>query len=173
MSRVLLSAKAFSVERREFPRPGGGPPIIRDVVVHPGAVAILPRLDDRHLVLIRHRRRAVEQELWELPAGTLEPGENPEQCALRELEEETGYRAAELSPLCEFYTTPGICTERMHVFLASNLTETQQDLQGTEQIEVHVVEVDEVRRMLRAGEIEDGKTIAGLGTYFLREGQRH
>ncbi len=169
MSRVLLSGAVFSVERREYPRPQGQP-VVREVVVHPGAVTILPLLDDRRMVLIRNRRLAVGKELLELPAGTLEPDESPRECAHRELEEETGYRAGELAPLCEFYTTPGICTERMWVFVARNLTATRQNLQGAEEISVCVFDTDEVLRMLRSGEIEDGKTIAALGTYYLREG---
>ena len=142
--------------------------MVREVVVHPGAVTILPLLDDGRIVLIRNQRLTIGQELLELPAGTLEPGEPPRDCALRELEEETGYRADTISPLCEFYTTPGICTERMWVFVARDLTHTQQNLQGAEQIRVCVLTIDEVRRMLRAGEIEDGMTIAALGTYLLR-----
>ena len=172
MNRVLLSGAVFSVERREYPRPQGRP-VVREVVVHPGAVTILPLLDDGRIVLIRNQRLTIGQELLELPAGTLEPGEPPRDCALRELEEETGYRADTISPLCEFYTTPGICTERMWVFVARDLTHTQQNLQGAEQIRVCVLTIDEVRRMLRAGEIEDGKTIAALGTYLLRaDGER-
>lgn len=143
--------------------------MVREVVVHPGAVAILPLLDDGRIVLIRNQRLTIGQELLELPAGTLEPGEPPRGCALRELEEETGYRAATISPLCEFYTTPGICTERMWVFVARDLTHTRQNLQGAEQIRVCLLAADEVRRMLQAGEIEDGKTIAALGTYFLQD----
>lgn len=168
MNRVLLSGAVFSVERREYPRPQGRP-VVREVVVHPGAVTILPLLDDGRIVLIRNQRLTIGQELLELPAGTLEPGEAPRDCALRELEEETGYRAATISPLCEFYTTPGICTERMWAFVARDLTHTQQNLQGAEQIRVCLLATDEVRRMLQAGEIEDGKTIAALGTYFLRD----
>jgi len=162
-----MSGPVFSVERREYPRPEGGL-IRRDVVVHPGAVAILPVLDAGRIVLIHNYRLPVGRELLELPAGTLEAGETPEQCALRELEEETGYRASRVEPLCEFYTTPGICTERMWVFVAGGLTPTQQRLQGNEQIRVEVADIGRVRGMLRTGTIEDGKTIAALGIYFLR-----
>lgn len=167
MGDVLMSGRVFSVERQQYRR--GGRNVTRDVVVHPGAVAILPVLDDGRLVLIRNYRFATDRELLELPAGTLEPDEPPERCALRELEEETGYRAGRLEPLCEFYTTPGICTERMWVFVATRLTETRQNLQGAEEIRVVIMAGDHVRQMLRDGQIEDGKTIAALGTYFLRQ----
>jgi len=163
-----MSGPIFSVERRQFHREGGKV-VTRDVVVHPGAVTILPVLQDGRIVLIRNYRFATQRQLLELPAGTLEPDEPPEQCALRELEEETGYRAGRIEPLCEFYTTPGICTERMWVFLATDLTRTQQNLQGHEEIDVAIIDAHEARRMLRDGEIEDGKTIAALGTYFLRQ----
>lgn len=167
MGTVLMSGRVFSVERREYRRPDGEV-VSRDVVVHPGAVTILPLLDDERIVLIHNYRYTTGKELLELPAGTLDAGETPEQCARRELEEETGYRAGPVEPLCEFYTTPGICTEWMWVFLGTHLTATRQRLQGHERIRVAVTEIDEVRRMLCEGSIEDGKTIAALGTFFLR-----
>ncbi len=172
MNQVLVSGAVFSVERREYPCPAG-PPIVREVVVHPGAATVIPVLDDGRIVMIRHLRRTVGQELLELPAGTLEPNESPETCALRELEEETGYRAARATRLCEFFTTPGICTERMWVFVARDLVPTQQCLQETEQIRVCLMSADELRNLLRQGRIEDAKTIAALGTYFLREDGTH
>ncbi|MHC4065044.1 MAG: NUDIX hydrolase [Planctomycetota bacterium] len=162
-----MTGAIFSVERRRYQRPDGAE-VTRDVVVHPGSVTIVPLLDYDRIVLIRNYRYLTEKELLELPAGTLEAGETPERCALRELEEETGYRAGRLDPLCEFYTTPGICTERMRVFIGTDLTATGQRLQGSERIRVAVTGIDQVRRMLDEGGIEDGKTIAALGTFFLR-----
>jgi ADP-ribose pyrophosphatase len=159
----------FTVEHREYPRPGKDP-VRRDVVVHPGAVVILPILDARRIVMIRNYRYAVEKELWELPAGTLEPDETPIETARRELEEESGYRAGRIVPLQEFYTSPGVLDERMHAFVATELTEVGQNLQGTERITVRVLDRDEVRRMLVDGELADGKTIAVLGLYFTRDG---
>lgn len=167
MAQRLFSGKRISVERREFTEPDGEV-LVREVVVHPGAVAILPVMDDGRIVMTRHFRRAVQTELVEIAAGTLEPDESPQECALRELEEETGYRADSVELLCEFYTTPGFCTERMWVYLATGLTQTQQKLQGGERITVEVMDPDQVRRMVARGEIEDGKTVAALGTYFLR-----
>lgn len=168
MNRLLLSAKVFSVEHREYPQPNGVT-ITRDVVVHPGAVTVLPLLDEHRLVMIRNRRHAVERRLLELPAGTLEPPESPADCAGRELQEETGYRAETITPLCEFFTTPGICTERMYAFQARNLTLTEQRLEADEDIEVCVMDIQAVRKMMQRGQIEDGKTLAVLGTFFLRE----
>ncbi len=167
MSRILMSGAVFSVEQRDFTT-SDGQTATRDVVVHPGAVTILPVLDDERIVLIHNYRVPAGKELLELPAGTLEAGESTEECARRELEEETGYRASEIEPLCEFYTTPGICTERMWVFVATGLTRTTQQLQGNEQIRVAVTDINRVRRMLLDGSIEDGKTLAALGIFFLR-----
>ena len=167
MQKRLLSTPLFTVEQREYTR-DGRKPVVRNVVVHPGAVVILPILADGRIIMIRNFRYTVERELWELPAGTMEPGEEPIETARRELEEETGYRAAALTPLVEFYTTPGICTERMHAFVATDLTRVGQKLQDSEQIKVEVVDLSAASRLLARGELADGKTIAALGTYFAR-----
>ena len=168
MRTHLLSTRLFSVERREYTR-SGGKPVSRDVVVHPGSVVMLPILGDGRLVMIRNYRYAIEQELWELPAGTREPNESPIETARRELEEETGYRAGRVSPLAEYYTSPGILTERMHAFLATELTLVGQGLEDSEQISVELIEPAEARRKLIAGEFPDGKTVAALGMYFLQQ----
>jgi ADP-ribose pyrophosphatase len=166
MNRVLLTGRIFSVEERVVERPGQ-PPIRRQVVVHPGAVVILPVLDDGRIVMIRNFRHSINEELWELPAGTLEPDETPEQTARRELEEETGYRAAAMTPLCDFYTSPGICTERMYGFAARGLSHVGQRLQGAERITPLPMELADVRGMLLRGELHDGKTIAVLGRFLI------
>ena len=171
MRKRLLSTPMFTVEHRVHERPNGGP-VTRDVVVHPGAVVILPILDDGRIVMIRNYRYTVEEELWELPAGTRETGETAIETARRELEEETGYRAESITPLMEFYTSPGILTERMYAFTATDLTPVGQNLQGTERIVCEVLEAAAVRRMLLDGKLSDGKTIAVLGLYFLSGGER-
>ena len=168
MRKRLLSTPLFSVEHREFPRPGA-PPLGRDVVVHPGAVVMVPILEDGRIVMIRNYRHSVEEELLELPAGTRSPGESPIETARRELEEETGYRAESMHPLTEFYTSPGICTERMHAFVATHLTHVGQRLEEGEQIRPEIVEDAAARRMIADGALRDGKTIAALGTYFARQ----
>ncbi|HEX6241737.1 MAG TPA: NUDIX hydrolase, partial [Polyangiales bacterium] len=132
---VLLEGSRFHVERRWLARRDGGSEA-RELVVHPGSVIILPLLADGRIVLIRNYRFSVERTLWELPAGTRDPDEPVEQCAARELEEETGYRALSLTPLLDFYPAPGISNERMHAFAASGLSQKAQRLDDTEQIEV-------------------------------------
>ena len=126
------------------------------------AVVLLPLLDEQHVVMIRNRRHGVGKVLWELPAGTLEAGEDPAECAGRELIEETGYRAATLEELTAFYTCPGFCTERLTAFVARNLSEAAQQLDDTEQIEPKVMTLTQAYDMLRDGEIEDAKTMAVL-----------
>lgn len=137
----------------------------REIVVHPGAVVILGLLDDGRVVMIKNVRFAVGQTLWELPAGTLEVGEDPAACAARELIEETGYEASEIEALCDFYSSPGICTERMYAFVARGLAHVGQDLDDTEQIEVCEVSMEDVERMILSGEIADGKTLATVLRY--------
>lgn len=137
----------------------------RDVILHPGAVVILPLLDHMHVVMIRNQRFAVEKELWELPAGTLEKGEAPLETAKRELIEETGYQAAEVEPLTQFYTSPGFCDEVMYAFVATNLTFVGQALEETEKITVEAVTWRNALVMACDGTIEDGKTLATLLYY--------
>ena len=167
MHETLLTGKIFGVQRRFYQREDGIR-TVRDVVVHPGAVVIVPRLDGRRLVMIRNFRHAVGEELLELPAGTLEADEAPLDAARRELEEETGYLPGRLEPFIEFFSTPGICTELMRSYIATDLTPSCQRLEADEQIRVEIVDVDTIRRNLCDGTIRDGKTIAILGTYFLR-----
>lgn len=138
------------------------------MVVHPGAAVILPLLPEDRLVMIRNYRYAVEQRLWELPAGTMHADEAPAETARRELEEETGYRAGRIVAMEPFYSSPGICTERMHPFVAEELTRVGQALEDGEEIEVRVLTLVEAREKLVSGEFCDGKTIAVLARYFLQ-----
>jgi ADP-ribose pyrophosphatase len=141
----------------------------REVVVHPGAVVVLPLLEDRgetSVVLIRNRRYAIGgQYLIELPAGTLEKGEDPINCAGRELLEETGYLAGRITKLRDFYTSPGFLSEKMFAFVATGLEKQQAALEEGEEIEVLTVGYAEALAMVGDGRIADGKTIATLLMY--------
>ncbi len=157
----IFQGVKFGVERRAVPTRSGDV-AMREVVVHPGAVVVLPILDDGRYVMIRNRRFAVGETLWELCAGTLEPGEDPAATAARELVEETGYEASHIRALTTFYTSPGICDERMYAFVATGLSEVGQQLEATEEIEVRLLTRAEVMALARNGEIRDGKTLATL-----------
>jgi ADP-ribose pyrophosphatase len=144
-----------------------GRAVVREVVHHPGAVVVVPRLDDQRLVLVRNERVAVGERLLELPAGTLEPGEDPQAAAGRELAEETGYRAGRIRPLGEFYTSPGFCDELLRVFVAEELSPVGQNLDAGERIEVEVIARSDVMAMIADGRIRDAKTMAALLMWIL------
>lgn len=139
-----------------------GGTVEREVVVHPGAVTILGILDDGRIVMIRNHRWTVGKKLWELPAGTLEAGEDPAVCAGREMIEETGYEAAKIERLTDFYTSPGILTEWMYTFVATGLKHVGQALEETERIEVEPIEPERLIQMIRDGEVVDGKSISTI-----------
>ncbi len=134
----------------------------RHVVRHPGSVVILPLLDDQRLCLIRNQRIAVGERLVELPAGTREPAEPPEVTARRELEEETGFLAGHIEPVLSFFVAPGILDERMHLYVATQLTSGPPRREPGEDIENLVVTRDEALAMVADGRIRDAKTIIGL-----------
>jgi len=135
---------------------------IREVVHHPGSAVILPAFDDGTIALVRQYRHPAVKYLLELPAGTLNDQERPEEGAARELEEELGLVAARLEKLSEFFVSPGFCEEKMWLYLATDLTETAQRLEDDELIEVVRLPIDRVLQMITDGEIEDAKTIIGL-----------
>lgn len=139
-----------------------GAVVRRDVVIHPGAVAILPLLDAQHLCLLRNERPCVGDTLWEIPAGTLEAGEPIESAAHRELVEETGYTAARLRKLGEFYPSPGVLSERTHLFVAEGLTPGPQRLEADENIEAHTVAWEQALAWATDGTIRDAKTLIAL-----------
>ncbi|MEQ8788381.1 MAG: NUDIX hydrolase [Pirellulaceae bacterium] len=163
---LLLQASRFRVVRVTQETERG--PRHREVVRHPGAVTVLPLLDDGRVCLIRNFRPAVGRTLVELPAGTLEPNEPPRETAHRELIEETGYRAQSMAPLGEFFLSPGILDERMHLFVATGLTAGEAEREPGEIIENLVVSWDEALAMVDRGEIEDAKTIVALLQYDRR-----
>jgi len=136
----------------------------REIVEHPGAVAIVAVDGDDTVALVRQRREAARKLLLELPAGTLEEGESPLDSARRELEEETGLRGGSWRELAAFYTTPGFCRERMHLFAAEGVERGDASPEDDEDLEVVRWRVDEVPA--RLGEIEDAKTLAGLLLYL-------
>lgn len=164
---LLLQARRFRVVRisRQL---ANGRMHSHEVVLHPGAVVIVPMVDDDHVCLIRNYRMAVGETLLELPAGTLEPNEDPAVTAHRELIEETGYRADKIEKLCEFFMSPGILNERMHLFLATGLQPGETALESGEEIETFVVPWSEAMRLVEAGNVKDAKSLVGLLLYDRR-----
>lgn len=137
--------------------------IIRsDVIIHPGAVAILPIVDDQHVCLIRNRRPVVGDTLWEIPAGTLESQEEILLAAKRELAEETGYTAAHWEKLIEFYPSPGIISEKTHLYLARQLTPGPMSLEPDEELEPVTVSWADAMKWVMDGSIRDAKTMVAL-----------
>jgi ADP-ribose pyrophosphatase len=133
-----------------------------DVIEHPGATAIVPFIDSDHILMLRQYRHAVKTDLWEIPAGTLDPQENELQCARRELTEETGYEAAEWQKMGEIVPVPGYSNERIHMYLATGLEKAEQNLDEDEVIEVQRIAFDEAFAMIQRGDVQDAKTICGL-----------
>jgi len=133
-----------------------------EIVRHPGASAVVALDDVGNVILLRQYRHAVGGFLWEIPAGKLDGDEAPEVCATRELREEAGLQAGELRLLGAIYTAPGFCDEKIHLFLARDLTAVPQQLEEDEVLTVERVPLRRALEMIRSGEIQDAKSIAGL-----------
>lgn len=160
-TRRVYAGRVLSLDVDEVEEPGGVY-ATREVVRHRGSVATLAVHEDGRVVLIRQYRYAVDQPVWELPAGRLDPGESALEGARRELEEETGLRAARIEPLGVFYTTPGFCDETMHLFRATGLTQGPAHPEADERIEVRACALEEARTMIGEGGIREGKTLVAL-----------
>lgn len=134
----------------------------REIVEHPGAVVILALTNEKEIVMIRQFRKPAEEVLWELPAGTVEPGENLKNCARRELEEETGYYPRKIKKLITFFSTPGFCNERLTLFLAEDLEKKNKNEDADEFIKVELIGIDKALRLVKENIIKDAKTIIGI-----------
>ena len=171
-AEVVFEGVRVKVRTLELAAREGGGSHRREVVEAADAVVILPWVEDGRglgfgfdgpgVVLIRNERFAVRETLWELPAGTVESGERPGDCAPRELVEETGYRAERLEKLTDFWPTPGFCTERLHAYLATGLEFVGQQLDATEKIEAVPMAWGEALGLIRKGELRDAKSIATM-----------
>lgn len=135
---------------------------VREVVQHPGGVGILAEIEPGVIPLVRQHRYPVETDVLEIPAGKLEPGENPEETAARELEEETGYRPVELEEAFSYYPTPGYCDELLHIYHAAAVEKTETSFDDDEYLEIEIYTLAQSLELIRKGEIQDGKTIAAL-----------
>ncbi|MEE9187156.1 MAG: NUDIX hydrolase [Bacteroidota bacterium] len=160
----LFEGKVFSLVIDEIEYPSGNRSV-REVAEHPGGAVALAVFPDHRILLVKQHRYPIDAMIYELPAGKLQPEEPPLVCAQRELREETGYRARTWRKLTSIYTTPGFCTETLHIFLATQLEKDprgQKLEEGEEGLSVETVAIDEAIAMIEGGKIVDGKTIVGI-----------
>ncbi len=144
----------------------------RDILHLPGAVAVLAKDNDGKILFVEQFRHAINDYLLALQAGMLEKGEDPREAALRELQEETGYKADNIFLLTDFYTSPGVVNEKIYIYGATDLTFIHQDLDEEEFIEVKRFSEDEVRRMIDEGILKDGKSIVGFELFTRRQNNK-
>jgi ADP-ribose pyrophosphatase len=143
-----------------------------EIVRHPGAAAVVPLKENGTVVLIKQFRHAAGGFIYEIPAGKLHPGEDPKNCAARELEEEIGYQAGKLDLLSSIFTAPGFTDEVIHIYKATGLTKGRQQLDRDEVLEIVEVPLQEAIDMIRVGRIRDAKTMVGLQMVFIGGGTR-
>ncbi len=163
-SKLVFSGRVIRLRVDEVALEPDGRKSSREVVDHPGAVAVVPVLPDGRVVLVRQYRYAAGEELTEIPAGTLYPGEDPEACARRELAEETGRKAAGLEGLGSFYTSPGFSGELIHIYLARLADDSggEPHPDEDERLEAFAVPLDEALSLADGGCLRDAKTAVGL-----------
>ena len=161
----IYRGKIINVRQDKVKLPDGRE-TLREIVEHPGAAVILALTNDKKVVMIRQFRKPAEEVLWELPAGTIEPGEDLENCARRELEEETGYYPRKIKNIITFFSSPGFCNERLTLFLAEDLEKRNKNEDADEFIKVQLITLDKTLDMVRKNIIRDAKTIIGI-LYFL------
>jgi ADP-ribose pyrophosphatase len=164
-SKVIYKGAIFGVRRDEVLEPTGVR-TTREVITHPGSVVVMPVLPDGRIILIRQYRHAARQFLWELVAGRIDPGESVRRAAVRELIEETGYRAKRLRIFLDLFPTPGFLEERMYILLAQGLTLGKAEPEDDEKITAKPYTRAELERMIQRGILRDAKSIAGLLYYF-------
>jgi len=164
-STTVYEGPVFGIRRDEVIEPSGVR-AIREVITHPGSVVVLPVLPDGRILLIQQYRHATRQYLWELVAGRMDPGETPKVAAVRELIEETGYRAKRLRVFLDVFPTPGFLEERMFLLLAEGLTAGEAEPEEDEKIISRAYNRKELEEMIRGGKLRDAKSIAGVLFYF-------
>lgn len=157
----IYTGNIIKVEKLAVSLPNGKK-ATRDVVLHPGAAVVVPISENGELYMVRQYRKPIEQETLELPAGKLDPGEDPMVCAQRELKEETGLHAGKIRHIVSIHSTPGFCNEVLHMYLATQLTEGDSCADEDEFISFDRIPVRDLLNRVLTGEITDGKTIIGI-----------
>lgn len=160
-STRLFEGKIINLRRDEVQLPSGRT-ATREVVEHPGAVAVVPITKEGQVILVRQFRHPIGKIILEVPAGKLDPNEKPEDCALRELAEETGFVANKLRKLTSMYTTPGFSNEVIHLYLAEELIESDQQPDEDEFIKTEKYTPEQIRQMIATGDICDAKSLVAL-----------
>jgi len=160
-SETLLKGRAFLIRRDHLKTPDGGETKL-DIIEHGGSVVIVPLDKDGNLLFVRQYRHAAGLDLLELPAGTLEKGEDPAVCAAREIREETGFAADKIEKIGDFYLAPGYSTEFMHVYLAQDLRHDPLEADADEFLSVESIPCAEAIQMAVEGKIPDAKSLAAL-----------
>ena len=169
-SRSIFKGRVFELKVDEIEYDSGNKGV-RETAVHPGGAVVLPLKDDGKIILVKQYRYAHNKYLLELPAGKLEINEDPLTCAERELTEETGYTAKEITKLGAIFTTPGFCSEVLHIYLAKGLTPGSHNREeGEFGMEMYEFTIDEINKMIVSGEIVDSKTICGM--HYLQLGSK-
>ena len=164
-SRVVYRGSVFSVRRDEISMPDGTT-AVREVADHADAVAVVAVDGEGNVLLERQYRHPAGKVLLEIPAGSIEPGEDPEEAVRREMQEETGFLPRTVKRLGGFYSAPGWVTEYLYLYLAADLVPSRLMAEDTEEIKLEIVPPDQVPELIRSGEIEDSKTVAGLLLYL-------
>jgi ADP-ribose pyrophosphatase len=167
-SRVLFKGHAFNVRRDEVVQPSGRK-AAREIVDRANAIAVVALDKDGNILLERQWRQATAKVLLEIPAGGIEPGEEPVGAVSREMQEETGYLPRKIESLGGFYLAPGYSTEYLHVFLATDLVPSRLTAEDTDEIELVPTPPRDILRLIADGTLEDGKSIAGLLLYLSRK----
>lgn len=160
-SETKFKGKIITVRQDEV-QLCNGKTALRDIVEHPGGVAIVAVTEEQKILMVKQFRKPYEEEIWELPAGKLDIGEDHRACGIRELEEETGYLAGNFLYLGHFYPSPGFCDEKIHIYYADRLSKGKVHLDEDEFLDVAAFTQEELLDMIFSGEIKDSKTVIGI-----------
>jgi ADP-ribose pyrophosphatase len=161
MKEVIYHGRVFDLYREETTLPNGKK-MMAEFIHHPGSSGVIPLIDENSVVLIHQYRPILKDFIWEIPSGTMSPGEDPLTCAKRELEEECGLLGKRFEKLAEILVAPWYSDERIHLFLAKELTPCEQKLDEDEILTTHIISFDQAMKMIEKGEIQDATTILGL-----------
>ncbi len=167
MKKKIYQGKVIDLSVEIVTLPNGATAEL-ELITHPGASAVVPLKEDQTVVMVRQYRHAVGGYIYEIPAGKLHPGEDPRDCALREVEEEIGYKVGTLEPLLSFFTTPGFTDEIIHIFIGKDLVPGTQNLGEDEVIEIIEMPLSKTIELINDGTIKDGKTIIALQAAYLK-----